>query len=125
MLPAVQVNPDPIRLNLEIALSGSWTAPVRSRHAPYRTTILRGSPGPALLDLTRREGAACVVIGAKPHGRLHTALNSGVAGYLRQCSRRPVIEVPAGAHHGGDRTTSRQASLTSRRGRSGRALTPL
>ena len=125
MLPAVHVNPDPIRLNLETALTGSWTAPVRSRHVPYRTEILRGSPGPALLGLARRERAACVVIGTKPQSRLHTALSGGVASYFRRCSRRPVVEVPAGAHHGGDRTTSRQASLTSRRGRSGRALTPL
>lgn len=93
-LAALQIDTDRIRLERNRDLRGPWTEPLRAHAIPYRTTIVSGRPGPALLRLARSARASCIVIGADRRHHLGQRLNGPVQRFVQHHARRPVISVP-------------------------------
>ena len=60
------------------------------------TQVSDQDPAAALIDAAQRHDARAIVLGAKPHSRLHEALGT-VTTELLQTSPVPVITVPATA----------------------------
>jgi nucleotide-binding universal stress UspA family protein len=110
MLAAFQIDTDRIRLERARNLRGPWTQPLRARSVPYRTMVLSGRPGPALLRLARSTRASCVVIGADPHHHLGHWMNGPVQRFVQHHAQRPVVSVPAGADALADRTSRTTSS---------------
>lgn len=67
------------------------------------TEVSDDDPVSALIDAARRHDAHAIVLGAKPHSRLHAALGTVTTGLLKS-SPVPVVTVPLSASR-----TSRQA----------------
>jgi Universal stress protein family len=94
VLAALQVDTDRIRSQVHRNLRGRWTQPLRLRHVPYRTVVLSGNAGPALLGLARSSGAACIVVGCDQELTLGHRSHGPVARFIRQHAHRPVVCVP-------------------------------
>ncbi len=68
----------------------------RGERAPHiECHILEGEPGPQLLALTERLGADLVVLGARSHSVLTSALLGSVAQFVTSNARVPVLLVPS------------------------------
>ncbi|MBV8951643.1 MAG: universal stress protein [Actinobacteria bacterium] len=100
-LAALQINPDPIRRDLEQQLRGSWIEAVRMLDVPCETRFVYGQPGPVLVELADAEDVACIAVGVNRHTRLHERVLGSVGIYLVHHAGCPVVQVPAGAPHDG------------------------
>jgi nucleotide-binding universal stress UspA family protein len=96
-MSAVQVNTEPLIRSLRHDLSSRWTEPLRRAGVPYTTKFLEGDPGKELLRVAERESADLIVIGAKPHGRVHELVFGGTTHQLVTKAPCPVVFVPAHA----------------------------
>jgi nucleotide-binding universal stress UspA family protein len=94
-LAALQIDTDRIRAGLIRRLRGAWTQPLRDSGVNYRTEVLRGRPGPKVLELARREDARCIVVPREELNAWRELTSPGVARYVHRHARRPVVEVPA------------------------------
>jgi nucleotide-binding universal stress UspA family protein len=95
-LAAVQVNADPIRLELAQLLDGRWTEPLRRAGVRYRTRVVSGPPAQALMHLARAEQVDLIVVGMGRHGTMSQLLLGTVPKDLLRGALRPVVAVPAG-----------------------------
>lgn len=77
----------------ELLLSGDGSV----RELEVVSEILDTDPLNALIDAAERNGAEAIVIGAKPHSRLHKALGV-LTGELLGSSPLPVIAIPEGVN---------------------------
>lgn len=59
----------------------------------YETEIVSGDPAPALLDIAARLGCEFIIMGARGHGALRSALLESVSQAVLQTSPRPVTIV--------------------------------
>jgi nucleotide-binding universal stress UspA family protein len=97
VLAALQIDTDRLRHERSRNLRGPWTQALRAHAVPYRTTIVSGRPGPALLRLARSAGASCIVIGADHHHHLGRWSNGPVQRFVHHHAQRPVVSVPPDA----------------------------
>lgn len=93
-LAALQINPDPIRHDLEHQFYGPWLEPVRAYGIDCDARFLQGQPGPRLAEIAEIEDAACIVIGVNRHNRLHERLLGSTGIYLAHHAHCPVVQVP-------------------------------
>ena len=94
VLAALQIDTDRIRLERSRNLRGPWTQLLRAHAVPYRTAVVSGRPGPALLRLARSTDASCIVIGADRHHHLGQWSNGPVQRFVQHHAQRPVVSVP-------------------------------
>jgi nucleotide-binding universal stress UspA family protein len=94
LLAAIQIDTDRIRRKRGQDLRGPWTQPLRAYAVPYRTTIVSGRPGRALVRLARSTHASCIVIGADRHHHLGRWMSGPVQRFLQHHAQRPVVSVP-------------------------------
>jgi nucleotide-binding universal stress UspA family protein len=94
VLAALQIDTDRLRSERSRNLRGPWTEALRAHAVPYRTAIVSGRPGPALLRLARSAGASCIVIGADHHHHLGLWSNGPVQRFVQHHAQRPVVSVP-------------------------------
>jgi nucleotide-binding universal stress UspA family protein len=95
-LAAVQVNPDPIRREIQHLLHGDWTAPVRAAEVPYQTEVAVGRPAEALLATARRHEASLIVLGMTGRGTLGELILGSTGREVAHHALRPIVTVPAG-----------------------------
>ena len=96
-MSAVQVNTEPLIRDFRHDLNNRWTEPLRRAGVPYTTKFLEGDPGKELLRIAERECADLIVIGGKPHGRVHDLVFGGTKHQLVTKASCPVVFVPAHA----------------------------
>jgi nucleotide-binding universal stress UspA family protein len=94
-LAAAQIDPDPIRREVERLLEGEWTAPVRNANVRYRTISTVGRVAEELMRIARAEDAALLVIGMTPRGTLSELVFGSTQHELQRHAVRPVVAVPA------------------------------
>ena len=95
-LAMVQVNPDPIRHEVEKRLRGEWTESVRAAGVSYRTQVVVGRPADALLEIATANDAALVVVGMSGRGTLGELVIGSTAHRLSHRAVRPIVTVPPG-----------------------------
>ena len=62
--------------------------------------LLRGAPGPCLIDAAEREAVDAIAVGSRNRRGLSRALLGSVAGYVSQHARKPVLIVHPAEHRG-------------------------
>jgi nucleotide-binding universal stress UspA family protein len=95
-LTAVQVNPDPIRREIQHLLHRDWTAPVRVAGVAYRTEVAVGRPAEVLLATARRHEASLIVLGMTGRGTLGELILGSTGREVAHHTVRPIVTVPAG-----------------------------
>jgi nucleotide-binding universal stress UspA family protein len=95
-LAAIQVDPDPIRHNIQRLLAGEWSEPLRVAGVTFETRVLVGRPADAILHCAEQENAAMVVLGMTNRGTLFELVAGGTRGRLLHHAHRPVVAVPVG-----------------------------
>jgi nucleotide-binding universal stress UspA family protein len=95
-LAAVQLDPDPIRHNVERLLGGAWSAPLRESGVQFDTRVLVGRPAETILQCAQEEDVSLIALGMTTHGTLFELIVGGVAAHVLHHARRPVVAVPAG-----------------------------
>ena len=95
-MSALQVNTQPMISARRRDLHARWTEPLRRAGIPYTTHLVEGDPGKELLRIAERDHADVIVIGGKPHGRVHDLVFGGTRHQLVTRAPCPVVVVPAG-----------------------------
>jgi nucleotide-binding universal stress UspA family protein len=93
-LCAAQIDPDPIRRDIERRMRTTWSSPLRAAGIAYRTRVVVGHPADVILDQARREQVGLVVIGMSTHGSLHELLATATGRHILHESPQPVVVVP-------------------------------
>lgn len=62
--------------------------------------LLRGAPGPLLVDASEREHVDAIAVGSRNRRGLSRVLLGSVAGYVSQHARKPVLVVHPAESHG-------------------------
>ena len=76
-------------------LDGTWSAPLRSAGARFRTLLETGNAARALLDAAKREGADLIIVGSRGRGGFREMLLGSVGHHLTHHSPVPVVIVPS------------------------------
>lgn len=95
-LAAVQVNPDPIRKEIEELLRQSWTAPLRAAGVKYHTEVAVGRPADALLASARHHEVSLIVLGMTGRGTLGELVLGTTSHRVAHHAVRPIVTVPEG-----------------------------
>ncbi len=95
-LAAIQVDPDPMRHNIQRLLAGEWSDPLRVAGVTFETRVLVGRAADAILHCAEEERAALIVLGMTNRGTLFELMAGGTAERLLHHAHRPVVAVPAG-----------------------------
>jgi nucleotide-binding universal stress UspA family protein len=95
-LAAIQVDPDPMRHNIQRLLAGEWSEPLRVAGVTFETRVLVGRAADAILHCAEDEDAALIVLGMTNRGTLFELMAGGTTERLLHYAHRPVVAVPAG-----------------------------
>jgi nucleotide-binding universal stress UspA family protein len=95
-LSAVQVNPDPIRHEINELLNGSWTEPLRAAGLRYQTQVTVGRPAAELLASARHHEASLIVLGMTGRGTLGELVLGSTGREVAHHAVRPIVTVPPG-----------------------------
>jgi nucleotide-binding universal stress UspA family protein len=76
-------------------LEEHWTVPAQQVGVPYRSELVDGNAGPALLAAARSEDAELIVVASRGVGGFPGLLIGSVADYLAHHTDRPLAIVPA------------------------------
>jgi nucleotide-binding universal stress UspA family protein len=93
-LCAAQIDPDPIRRDIERNLRTTWSSPCRAAGVACRTSVVVGHPADVILERARREHVDLVVIGMSPRGTLHELVATATGRHILRASPQPVVVVP-------------------------------
>jgi nucleotide-binding universal stress UspA family protein len=94
-LAAIQVDPDPIRHEIERRLRDEWCLPLEERGVPFISCVKIGRVGDALMHAAQEMTADLIVVGMTQHGSLTQIVGSSAMRALRGHAVRPVVAVPA------------------------------
>jgi nucleotide-binding universal stress UspA family protein len=72
----------------------------RAAGAPFEHEIAAGDPAPTLIAVAERHGCDGIIIGARGHGAVRSALLGSVSHGVLQASRLPVTIVKQAEHRG-------------------------
>lgn len=106
-LAAVQVNPDPIRQEMERLLRQDWTATVRAAGVRYQIEVAVGRPADVLLASARKHEAELIVLGMTGRGTLGELVTSSTGRQVAHHAVRPIVTVPAGWARGTENASER------------------
>ncbi len=94
-LAAAQIDPDPVRRELQRRLDEEWSESLRKAEVPYRTKLAVGRVADGLMKVARDEHASLLVIGMTPRGTLGELVFGSTQHQLLHHAVRPVVAVPA------------------------------